>query len=61
MPTFTALDIIEKAKKAGGELFYEHKQLISGLNGIYVEECVTSMKQDLIELASMVRLTFIHL
>jgi len=61
MPTFSALDIAEKAKMAAGELFYEHKQLISGLNGRYVEECVISMKQDLIELASMVRLTFIHL
>lgn len=40
MPASRAVDIAEKAKKAGGELFYEHKQLISRLNGRYVEECV---------------------
>jgi hypothetical protein len=59
--TFSALDIAEKAQKAGGELRYEHKQIISGLNWAYLEKRSISMKSDLIVLGWMVRLMLIHL
>jgi len=53
--TFSTLDIAQKAKKAGGELCHEHRQLISGLNGEHLLKHAISMKRDLTELAGNVR------
>ena len=61
IPTFTVLDIAEKATKAGGELCHEHKQLISGLNGQYLYDRARCTKEDLIDLTGKVRLTLIYL
>jgi hypothetical protein len=55
--TFSPLDIAEKAKKAGGELCHEHKQLISGLHGQYLYDRARCTKKDLFDLTGKVRLT----
>jgi len=55
------LDIAEKAEKAGGELYHEHKQLITDLTWEYLEDRSIIMKSDLIDLGWMVRLMFIYL
>jgi hypothetical protein len=55
------LDIAEKAEKAGAEFYHEHKQFIIGLTWEHLEERSIIMKSNLIALAELVRLMFIHL